>query len=132
MSRVSVVFLARSTAAVRFSKDFSPNPSISVISALWRCSRKRSGSVRMKPRSIGFSIVDSERPSILSAFLLAKRSKRLICLAGQSGFVQCSVLTPLFSWTSVGAPQTGQVSGTGAVPLFVRFSAICGMIIFAL
>ena len=46
--------------------------------------------------------------------LLAKRTKRYKCLAGQFGSVQRSVLTLLTGLmrTSVAAPQTGQALGT--------------------
>ena len=56
----------------------------------------------------------------------------MIFLITQSGFGQCSVSTSFSCRISVGCPHTGQTPGGSAVPLCVRFSAIWGMIMFAL
>ena len=63
---------------------------------------------------------------------LTKSENRLIFLAGHSPFSQYSVFTPFSLWILVFPPQTGQVSGMFTDPLLVRFSAIWGMIMFAL
>ena len=56
----------------------------------------------------------------------------MTCFAWHPGFVQYSVFVSLSMAILVAPPHTGQVSGISFTPLLVRFSAICGMIIFAL
>ena len=53
-------------------------------------------------------------------------------MAAQSGFVQTRTSVSLSRRIMVGCPQTGHSEGIASVPEPVRFSAIWGMIIFAL
>ena len=130
--RCTVVCLARSAEASRFSKDFLPKPSISVILPRSGSRRNRSAGSRISPSSTNFCSVISESPSMFIALRLTKCTRPRTCFARQSGFGQCSVCTPFSSWIAVGCPQTGQTAGIGMLSLPVRFSAICGMIMFAL
>jgi len=92
---------------------------------------------------MSFSSVISESPSMFMASRLTKSVKDLICFAAQSGFGQIRTCVPVPAsspsseeeaspWIRVGAPQTGQRPGISSEPDRVRFSAICGMIMFAL
>ena len=86
----------------------------------------------MNPAAINFSRVASERPSMFNASRLTSREKLLIFFAWQSGFVQYKDFTSFIWRIWVSPPQTGQIFGITIVPLRVKFSAICGMIMFAL
>ena len=91
-----------------------------------------SAKVWMYPCAINFSNVASDSPSMFMASRLTKSENDLIRLALHLLFVQYRVSTSFIWRISVFPPQAGQYSGTGAFPLPVRFSAICGMIMFAL
>ena len=52
--------------------------------------------------------------------------------AGHSGFLQYKDSTSFTFSITVFPPHAGQLEGISFTPLFVRFSPICGMIIFAL
>ena len=69
---------------------------------------------------------------MFSASRLTNSEKFLIFFAAQSGFGQYRNFASLSERISVGCPQTGQTSTGFRFPERVRFSAICGMIIFAL
>ena len=116
----------------RFSKDFSPNPSIVMISSRYFSISKMSPKLCIKPFAINFSRVASDRPSIFMASLLTNSVNALIFFAAQSGFIQKSASTSFSFITLASCPQVGQIFGISRLLLRVRFSAICGMIIFAL
>ena len=56
----------------------------------------------------------------------------MIFFALQNSLVQTRVLIPFSSSIFVSPPHAGQVCGISILPLFVLFSASCGMIILAL
>ena len=66
------------------------------------------------------------------ASLLTKSVKDFSFFASQAGLVQYNDCTSPTCFISVGALQTGQASGIRTESLLVRFSAIWGIIIFAL
>ena len=90
-----------SMAVCIFMHDFSPKPSMLLI--LSKCSGRwyMSGNCFMNPSFINFSIVCTESPSISIPLLLTNLENFLTFLAVQSGFVQCSVFTPLFLLTNM-------------------------------
>ena len=130
--RAKSVFLAFSTEFLRLRKDFSPKPSIFTISCLYSSTWKRSESSLINPRAMSFSIVISESPSIFIASLETKCVKFLICFARHAGFGHTRVSTPFSAFICVYAPHTGQFFGILTLFDLVRFSAICGIIMFAL
>ena len=102
------------------------------IASWWRSRWKISEYLWINPCAMNFSRVASERPSTFRASLLTKSANDFTRFAWHSGLVQYKDFAS-FCWrTSVAPPQTGHTFGISAIPLLVRFFAICGMIIFAL
>ena len=81
---------------------------------------------------MNFSNVASDKPSMFIASRLTNKVKAFNFFAAHAGLVQYKVCTPFSSWISVAPPHTGHTFGIAMELLFVRFSAICGMIILAL
>ena len=81
---------------------------------------------------MNFSKVASDSPSIFIASLLANKLNDFTCFAWHFGFIQYSVFVLFSIDIFVGFLQTGHSFGISLTPLRVRFSAIWGMIIFAL
>ena len=81
---------------------------------------------------MNFSNVASDKPSMFMASLLTNNVNALIFFAGHSGFVQYRDCTSLIALIWVAPPHTGQTAGISTLSLPVRFSAIWGIIIFAL
>ena len=119
-----VVIFAVSAAFTSFSYDFSPNPSIDIISSLYLLSLKRSASSCKNPFDMNFSMVASDIPSMFIASRLTKSDIDLIFFARQSGFSQNNTSTSFSLWMDVFSPHTGHLSGIAREPLFVRFCAI--------
>ena len=86
----------------------------------------------MKPLSINLSMVSSEIPSILRAFLDANSVSPFECLTGHSGLLHIRVCVSLMLSMLVFSPHAGHVSGISILSEHVRLDAICGMIMFAL
>ena len=103
-----------------------------MISSLYLSISKISPKSRINPLAMNFSSVASDNPSIFIASRLTNKVNPLIAFAGHSGLRQYRDSTSLTFSITVFPPHAGQISGISFTPLFVRFSPICGMIIFAL
>ena len=111
------------------AKDFSPEPSASMIASRWRSNAYRSPKLVTHPRLINFFSVFCDRPSIFIRVRSQKCTNLSTSFAGQAGFMQYRKRVPPLVFFSVrGSAQHGQELGSTAVPLRVRFSASWGMI----
>ena len=92
-----------SMEVIKFWNDFSPKPSILVITSLYCSKWNKSANSVTNPLAINFSIVASDNPSMFIASLLTNNVKDFIFFARHSGLIQYNDFTPL-SWLILVSP----------------------------
>ena len=117
--RGSVVSLVLSMLCIRFSYDFSPNPSMVVISSPISADLKDIPQNLSKTSGYPLFRVASDNPSIFIASRLTNNVNALIAFAGHSELVHISTSTSLSCCTCVSPPHAGHFPAYPLNPLLV-------------